>query len=465
MKDMTEGSITKNIVYFTIPMLLGNFFQQFYNIADSIIVGRFIGKEALGAVGIAFPVMFLIIALIMGATMGSMILIAQFYGSKNMDKLRKTVDTTYIFLFIMAIVSTAAGLIFTDTILDLLKTPEGIYEGARIYIKIMFAGMLPLFGYNGLSALMRGVGDSKTPLYLLIIATVLNVFLDILFVAKFNWGIAGASWATVISQGFSFVVGLIILHNKNSILKVKFLMKFDNELFFKSIKIGIPSGIQQMAVAAGFMALTRIVNDFGTNAIAAFTAAGRIDAFAMMPAMNFSMALSTFTGQNIGAGKIDRVKKGLHSTVILSSVVCLFITALLVLFGKYLVAFFNTDPDVIKIGNEYLVIVSMFYLAFSLMFMYNGLLRGAGDTVIPMIITIFALWAIRIPVSFFLSGKMGTAGIWWGIPIAWCIGALFSFIYYHTGRWKRLVNADDMKHASLDLLNNEEILEEQSPLV
>ncbi|HBD93965.1 MAG: MATE family efflux transporter [Spirochaetes bacterium GWF1_31_7] len=463
MKNMTEGSITKNILYFSIPMLLGNFFQQFYNIVDSIVVGRFVGKEALGAVGIAFPVMFLIIALIMGATTGSMILIAQFYGAKKMDALRRMVDTTYIFLFLMSIIATIAGLLLSPYILQILKTPDSIYQGAKTYIDIMFIGMLPLFGYNGLSALMRGVGDSKTPLYLLVIAAILNVFLDILFVAHFRWGIAGASWATVISQGVSFVFGVIILFQKKSILSIRLKMYFDKALFSKSIAIGIPSGVQQMAVALGMMALTRIVNGFGTNAIAAYAAAGRIDAFAMMPAMNFSMALSTFTGQNIGANKIDRVKKGLTSTLFMSTVFCLIITTIIMVFGKNLVSMFNSDPDVISIGNEYLVIVSAFYVVFSIMFIYNGLLRGVGDTFIPMIITIFSLWAIRIPTSAILSGFMGTKGIWFGIPIAWLIGAVFSSIYYYTGRWKTKIAIRNFQTVSI--MNEEAIIEEQEPLI
>ncbi len=440
MKNMTEGSIFKNIIYFSIPMLLGNIFQQFYNVVDSIVVGRFIGKDALAAVGAGFPVMFLVIALIIGATMGSMVLVAQFFGAKDHENLAKMVDTTYIFLFFMSLAACVVGLLFSKNILLLLGTPSEIMRDAKLYMDIMFIGMPMMFGYNGLSAVMRGVGDSKTPLYLLIAASVINIILDLLFVVVFKWGIAGAAWATVISQGFSFLGGMILLHLKKSILAIRIgQMTFNNRLFIRSIQIGIPSGIQQMAVAFGLMALTRIVNGFGTNALAAFTVAGRIDSFAMMPAMNFSIALSTFTGQNIGAGRIDRVKKGVTVTMLISSIVCVFITILIISFKKQLILLFNNDPLVVAIGMEYLFIVSIFYIVFSVMFVYNGALRGAGDTLIPMIVTIMALWAVRVPASYLLSRTMGTAGIWWGIPIAWMIGAAMSFAYYQTGTWKKKV--------------------------
>ena len=345
----------------------------------------------------------------------------------------------------MALLSTVVGVIFGEEILKLLKTPKDIMVEAEKYLYIMFIGMIPLFGYNGLSAVMKGVGDSKTPLYLLIIASILNVILDLLFVVVFKWGVSGAAWATVISQAFSFVAGVIYLYAKKSLIAFKFKgIVFDFLLFKKSIEIGIPSAIQQMAVAFGMMALTRIVNRFGTNALAAFTVAGRIDSFAMMPAMNFSMALSTFTGQNIGAKKHDRVSKGLKRTILMSSAVCLVITLIIVLFGKYLILMFNSDPTILSIGLEYLYIVGGFYIVFSLMFMFNGVLRGAGDTFVPMLITIASLWIVRVPASYYLSKVYSTSGIWWGIPIAWFIGAIASFIYYKSGNWKKKIAINSM---------------------
>jgi len=253
----------------------------------------------------------------------------------------------------------------------------------------------------------------------------------------FKWGIAGAAWATVIAQGIALIATLLYLNSSHKIMKFSLAkLKFDKDLFHKSLKIGLPSGLQHTFVAVGMMALLGIVNGFGTDVIAAYTAAGRIDSLAIMPAMNFSQAVSAFVGQNLGANKIDRVKKGFKATFIMSNLFCLAMTALIVIFGSDLMRMFTTDPKVIEIGQNYLIIVSSFYLIFSSMFTIHGVLRGAGDTLIPMFITLFSLWIIRIPAAYFLSAEIGEDGIWWSIPMGWVIGMSFSYIYYRTGKWK-----------------------------
>jgi len=361
------------------------------------------------------------------------------------------VSTTYIFLFFLSLSVTLVGLFFSKYILLLIKTPEDIIQQAKIYLDITFIGIFFLFGYNGVSALLRGMGDSKTPLYLLIIATILNIILDLLFVLVFKWGIAGAAWATIISQGVSFISGLIYLKIKDSVLKLNLKeLHFNSEFLFRSLKIGIPSGIQQISVAIGMMAITRIVNTFGTETLAGFTAAQRIDGFAAMPAMNFSIALSTFTGQNIGANRLDRIKSGVKATFLISTIFSLIITIIIITFSKELIQLFNRDPEVIRIGKEYLVIVSSFYIAFALMFVFNAVARGAGATFIPMLITISSLWFLRVPISYTLSKYIGTKGIWWGIPIAWIFGAIASFIYYKSDNWK--------KHINLKIIQKEDII-------
>jgi len=440
MMDMTKGGTAKQILLFTLPMLIGSVFQQFYNVTDSIIVGKFLGKEALAAVGAAFPVMFLLIALTMGATMGITVLISQYYGAKDYEKVKICIETAYIFMIVMAIAITIIGFLLNDYILHFMKTPVEIFDDAKLYINVIFSGLILLFGYNSISSILRGLGDSRTPLYLLIFSAFLNIGLDLLFIIVFKWGVWGAAFATVIAEGFSFVGGIIYLQAINPLFRVNYLkLRFDKSIFMDSISIGLPTGAQQMFVAAGMMALTRIVNQFGTNAIAAFTAAGRIDSFAMMPAMNLSMAMSTFVGQNIGAGKHERVKAAIKTSIFISLIISVIISVSVILFSSPLLRLFTNDLDVISIGKDYLFIVGGFYFAFMLMFIFNGALRGAGDTLIPMFITLFSLWIIRIPVSSFLSTKMGTDGIWWGIPIAWLIGAVFSGLYFSTGRWKKKV--------------------------
>lgn len=258
-----------------------------------------------------------------------------------------------------------------------------------------------------------------------------------MFIIVFKWGIEGAAWATVASQTVGLIAITVYLHRTHDIMKFRlFNLNFDWSIFKDIVRIGLPTGFQQTFVALGMMALLGIVNTFGTDVIAAYSVAGRIDAMASMPAMAFSAALATFVGQNIGAGKLDRVKKGLIATIKMSTIYCLFITAVAVIFGHYLMMMFTDDENVISIGYEYLIIVSSFYLLFNMMFMYTGVLRGAGATLIPMFITLISLWFIRIPIAYFLSDHIGESGIWWAIPIAWFVGMVGSYIYYLTGKWK-----------------------------
>ncbi len=438
MMDMTKGSEFRLIILFSIPMLFGNIFQQFYNVFDSIIVGQAIGKGALAAVGASFPVLFLLIALIMGISMGTTVLISQYYGAKDMEKVKLTIETSYIFIFVMSLIMTFLGLSSSGYVLRLMNTPPDVFDNAKLFLDVMFAGLIFLFGYNSISAVLRGLGDSKTPLYLLIASTIINIILELLFVIVFRFGIFGAAVATVIAQGVSFIGGIYYLKKANPILVPKLReIRFDREIFRLSVNIGLPSGMQQMLVAAGMMALTRLVNNHGTDAIAAFTAAGRIDAFAMMPAMNMSMAVSTFAGQNIGAGLTDRVWKGLRATLLIATAISVIISIIVIFAGDHLISMFTSDQGVITIGRSYLTIVGAFYIIFTIMFIFNGALRGAGDTLIPMFVTLIALWLVRIPASAFLSWRIGTDGIWWGVPIGWLVGATLSTMYYATGRWKK----------------------------
>ncbi|MCY1633298.1 MATE family efflux transporter [Marinifilum sp. D737] len=437
MKDFTSGNVSKLIFNFTLPMLLGNVFQQLYNVVDSIIVGKVLGKEALASVGASFPIIFTLIALLIGIGSGFSIVISQFYGAKDINSVKKSIDTMYIFLFVAGLFASIFGIYYSEELFLLLQLPLELIPQATTYLNIYMAGMILFFGFNGTSSVLRGLGDSKTPLFFLILASLFNILFDVLFVMVFKWGIAGAAWATVIAQGGAFVTGILYLNRTHKIMKFSFSkLSFDKDLFIKSLKIGLPSGIQHTFVAIGMMALLGIVNTFGTDVIAAYTAAGRIDSLAMMPAMNFSQAVAAFVGQNLGANKIERVRKGFKATFLMSNLFCILMTAIIVIFGSQLMKMFTTDPNVIAIGEKYLIIVSSFYLLFSTLFTTNGVLRGAGDTLIPMFITLFSLWIIRIPGAYFLSSEIGETGIWWSIPIGWSMGALLSYLYYLTGKWK-----------------------------
>jgi len=450
MKDLTQGGEGRNIFRFALPMLLGHMFQQLYRFVDQIIVGRFLGKEALASVGATFPVIFTLIALIIGIATGGTIVISQFFGAKNFTKVKRAIDTIFIVMAIFAVVMTLVGVSFSEQIFRLMKLPEELMPTANTYFTIYVSGLVVFFGYNGVAAVLRGLGDSITPLYFLVLATVLNIGLDLLFIVKLGWGIEGAALATIIAQGTAFIVAVVYLNKTHEL--IKFNLKefaFDWQIFKQSLRIGLPTGLQQTFVALGMMALMSIVNGFGTNVVAAYTAAGRLDSLAIIPSMVFSHALSTFVGQNIGAGKIDRIKRGLTRTMLMASVTAVLISLLLIVFKYPLMSLFTEDQQVINIGGEYLTIVTSFYLLFTGMFVYGGVMRGAGDTLIPMFLTLFSIWIIRIPAAVLLGQEyvqvfgfsikgagLGETGIWWAIPAGWGIGLLLTYLYYKTGRWK-----------------------------
>ena len=437
MHDLTKGNPGKLIFRFATPMLLGNVFQQLYNVTDSIIVGRFLGKEALAAVGASFPLIFMLVSFIIGISSGSTIIIAQYFGAKDKEKVKRAMDTMYVFLFFASIVIGILGIIFSSSIFRLIRLPEEIIPQASSYMSIYLSGILFFFGFNGTSAVLRGLGDSKTPLYFLIISTVFNIFFDLLLIVVFKWGIEGAALATVISQAGAFFTLTLYLNRRHRMINLSFRKYvWDREMFRESIRIGLPTGFQQTFVSMGMLALLRIVNDFGTDTVAAYSVAVRIDGLASLPAMNFGQALSTYTGQNIGANRISRVNKGLKATFKMSFVVAVITSVLIMVFRHQLMALFIDDLEVIRIGSRYLLIVSGFYVIFSSMFIIGGVMRGAGATLIPMFITLFSLWIVRIPIAAVLSKYMGVDGIWWAIPIAWFMGMTLSFMYYRSGKWK-----------------------------
>jgi putative MATE family efflux protein len=437
LKDLSQGKVSKQIFFFALPMLLGNIFQQLYNVVDIAVVGKYLGDNALAAVGASFPVIFLLISLGFGVSMGGTITVSHFFGAKQYDKVRRTVDTMNIFISIFSIVFAIIGIVFSDRIFALIKLPDDIIPLASSYLKVYLYGLPFFFGFGNISAILRGVGDSKTPLFLLAFASMLNIALDFLFVGYFKWGISSVAWATIISQGLAFISAIIYLR-KNKLLRfhIKGIV-FDYGIFKKSIKIGLPSGIQHILFSLGMMALFSIVNKFGVKVIAAYSSALRLDSLAIMPSINLASALSTFVGQNLGAGRYDRIKKGLLTTIGMSFSISITISIIFYFFGENLMTLFSNDPEVIKYGKEYLVIVSSFYVMFSALFSLNAVMRGAGDVIIPMFITLIALWMVRVPFAYFLSDIWGETAVWWSAPVGWSIGIILSFSYYRTNRWKR----------------------------
>lgn len=413
-------------------------FQQLYNIVDSIIVGKYLGTEALAAVGASFPIFYTLIAFVIGIGSGTTVVISQHFGARDFEKVKKAIGTIYLFMLGAGIVLTVFGILMSRQIFSMLNIGEDVMPQAITYFQIYMVGMVGFFGFNGTASVLRGLGDSKTPLLFLSLATVVNIFLDLLFVVVFKWGIAGAAWATVIAQAGGFVSAIIYLNRRDHLIHFSLKsLSFDRFTFWQSVRIGLPTGFQQTFVALGMMALIRIINNFDTVALAAYTAASRIEALAAMPAMNLASALSAFVGQNLGAGRIDRIKNGVWATQKMAWAISITVMILVIFLGDELMSLFNNDPDVIQHGKDYLIIVCSFFVVFSSMFVLHGMLRGAGATLIPMFITLISLWIIRIPLAVFFSSKIGETGIWWSIPSGWIVGLAGTWIYYKTGLWKK----------------------------
>ncbi|MDD2963467.1 MAG: MATE family efflux transporter [Bacteroidales bacterium] len=449
MKNLTEGNEGSLIFRFALPMLLGNVFMQIYSIVDSIVVGQFIGKEALAAVGASFPLIFALVSFVIGIGMGFSIAISQYFGARDFDRVARAIDTMWIFLAVSSVLLTGIGLLFSEKLLILIDIPNEVMPQAVSYLNINIIGFVVMFGYNGAAAVLRGLGDSKTPLYFLIISTFINIGLDLLFVLVLNMGVEGTAWATVIAQAGAFLSMAVYLNKTHKIIRINFRKYvFDKEIFLKSLNIGLPTGFQQTFVSFGMVALLSIVNQFGTVAVAAYTVATRIDSFASMPAMNFAAALSTFVGQNLGAGKHERVRTGLIATLKMTSIISIVVTLTAVFFSDMMMRLFTSDPEIVSIGSDYLLIVSSFYLFFSTMFIISGVMRGAGDTLVPMFITLLSLWLVRIPVSWGLSRVIGIHGVWWGIPVAWFLGMVGAWLYYKTGKWKSKVIVKNQQEKS-----------------
>lgn len=437
MKDLTTGGEAKLIFRFAIPMVIGNLFQQMYNIVDTVIVGKFLGTEALAAVGASFPIFYTLIAFVIGIGSGATIIVSQYFGARNYDQVQKAISTIFLFMLGAAIILSIIGISFSDSIFQLIGVGDDVMPFATSYFNIYMIGMIGFFGFNGTSSILRGLGDSKTPMVLMALSTFLNIGLDLLFILVFDCGIAGAAWATVIAQAAAFIGAIFYLNQKDHI--IRFRLKewhFDRSLFYQSLRIGLPTGFQQTFVALGMMTLIRIINNFDTTTLAAYTAASRIDALASMPAMTLSSALSSFVGQNLGAGRTDRIKKGVWATLKMAWTISLTVLIVVLIWGQELMQLFNNDAEVIEIGKQYLLIVSSFYIVFSSMFVMHGTLRGAGDTLVPMFITLISLWLIRIPFAWLFSQKFGQTGIWWSIPAGWLVGLIASWFYYKAGYWK-----------------------------
>ncbi len=423
---MTEGKPSKLIFRFALPLLAGNVLQQMYNLVDSVVVGNFVGKEALAAVGNSFVINFLMTSLFMGIGLGATILISQFFGAGKNDGVKATVDTMYVAMVIGAAVVTVIGLVSARPLLVLMNTPDGTtLDWSVSYLQIMFVGTVASFGYNINSGILQGIGDSKSSLLFLAVATVLNIILDLLFVAVFGWGVAGVALATILAQFFSFVFGIWFINHRIRVIRIS-LRKFDfsSDILIKCIKIGLPAGVQNVLFSLGTIVLQRLVNRYGPGFMAGYSATGKIDSFAFMPIASFATAVTTYVGQNVGARRLDRVKQGVRSTLLMSFVLCVFVSAFVLIFGRYLLMAFSQDEEVIVTGLHFLHRLMPLYFLLSVLFVVNAALRGAGQSVLPLVSAIVSLLAARVPSAYLLDYLFGKYEMFWCFGIGWACGLL-----------------------------------------
>lgn len=445
VNNLTEGKPFKLLFFFALPMVIGNLFQQLYNMVDSMVVGQFVGEDALAAVGSSFPVVFLAVAVAAGLSMGCTVVISQLFGAGQIREMKVTVSTALISLGGIGLVIMGIGELAAEPLLKLLGTDPDIMADSLIYLRIYFGGAVFLFLYNSLNGIYNALGDSKTPLVFLIISALTNIVLDLLFVIRFHMGVAGVAWATLIAQGVCAFFSFFVL--------VARLRKMENELenqhrkfaFFEATaarriaKIGIPSMLQQSVVSLSMMMMQGLVNSYGKIFVAGYTAATKIDTLAMLPNMNFSNAMSSYTAQNIGAGETERVKEGYRASMMMVLIFSVVITAAIYLFGPNLLGLFlkqGAEGSAMSYGLKYMQTVSVFYVLMGFMFVGNGLLRGAGDMGAFMLSSMSNLF-VRVATAYLLAHFIGVSAIWWSIPTGWAVGSVFSFVRIRNGKWKQ----------------------------
>ncbi|MGB4659074.1 MAG: MATE family efflux transporter [Mobilitalea sp.] len=437
-KDMTSGSPTKLILKFSLPMLIGNLFQQFYNMVDSIVVGKFVGSDALAAVGATGSLVFLINSLTFGLAAGISIVIAQYFGARDYERVKRSFTTATFIICGTASIMGVIGFFSSRFLLEQLNTPAAIINQSEIYMKIMFVGILGTSCYNGMAAVLRALGDSVTPLIFLIVASLLNVGLDLLFVVVFHWDVPGVAIATIISQ-FVAAGGCIIY----ALIKVKLLRipikeyKIDKEIFRKCIKLGIPVAIQNSFVAVSLILLQVVINSYAEVVIAANTVVSRIEQLVLQPGMSVGAALAAFAGQNVGAGRTDRAKAGLKSALIIIIAFSLLMLPVLYFGGEYIMKLFTRKEDiaVVTTGIQAIRITSFFYVPVGTIFITRNFLSGTGDIHIPMIMGLCEV-VCRVFFANVLSHYIGFTGIWWATAMTWSFTSLIGLYRVASGRWK-----------------------------
>lgn len=444
--DMTEGKPWRKIVVFTFPMLIGNVAQQLYNTVDSIVVGKYVGDNALAAVGSASPIFNLLLVLFVGIAMGAGIMVSQYYGSRDRENLSKTIGTTITLTAVASVLLMLAGSLAIRPVLVLLDTPPSIIDWCTSYLLILLWGIAGLAYYNILCGILRGLGDSLSALVYLLVATVLNIVLDIWFVAGVGMEVAGVALATVIAQLVSAALCILKLRKMTAFFDMKKeYLKPDRENIFTVIRLGLPSGLTQAIFSLAMVVVQSLTNSFGEMIIAANVIIMRVDGFAMMPNFSFGTAMTTYAGQNVGAKQYDRVKQGARQGTLIAVCTSAVITGLILLFGPYLMGIFTNTGELARLSADMMKILAVGYIAMAVTQSLSGVMRGAGDTVTPMWISLLTTVAVRVPLAYGLVYLTRTEelpqgryeSLWISLLTSWVLGALITFMFYKIGRWKK----------------------------
>ena len=444
-RDMTQGTPWKRIVEFAVPMLIGNIAQQMYSTVDSIVVGKYVGDNALAAVGSASPILNLLLVLFVGISTGASIMVSQYFGAKDRERLSNTIGNCITLAIASSIIIAVLGVIICRPLLELLNTPASIIDWCQDYLNIFFVGIIGFTFYNILSGLMRGLGDSFSALLYLLIATVLNIGLDVWFVAGFGMGVPGVALATVLAQGISALFCLLkMMRMKASFDLTRETLRPRKQYVLEVIKLGLPSGLTQAIFSLAMIIVQSLTNSFGEMVIACNVIIMRVDGFAMMPVFSFGMALTTFAGQNIGAGKPDRVSQGTRQGTFISLGVSVVIVTLILIFGKYLMMLFTDTPELVTFSANMMRILAVGYVAMAVTQCLSGTMRGAGDTMTPMWISMITTIIIRVPVAYLMAYLTRSEAYPVGRPeslfvsllSSWVLGMVLTLIAFRRGKWK-----------------------------
>jgi len=438
-KDLTQGSIVGGLIEFSTPLLFGLIFQQLYNTVDTLVVGNFIGKVALAAVGSTTPIINTLIGIFTGFSMGATVIVSQYYGANDEKSVHEAVHTSIIMSFFFSIIITIIGVMTAPVMLKLMDTPDDVIHDASVYLEIYFSGAIGLIVYNMGSGILRAVGDSKRPLYFLVFSAVVNTVLDLVFVIYFNMGVAGVAWATVIAQVSSAILVLVVLSRTSGSYRIYWSkLKLHKPLLKSIFKIGLPSSIQQGITAFSNVFVQSYINSFGSAFMAGYSAYGKVDAIALLPMQAIAMGCTTFVGQNIGAGKIKRAKKGIKISLLMSISFTAVLLMPLIIFAEQAIMIFNSEPEVVYYGTLYMRFVSPFYLLSCINQVYAGALRGSGDTRAPMLIMLASFVVFRQIYLLIVSNifKENFYPILFAYPAGWLVCSIIIYIYYRKSNWE-----------------------------